>query len=745
MRNKKILTLMLAFAFTSALGVFAACTPNNGFSSESSSGSDPMENVESLTSIPQSQLTVSAEARGVATSSWFMEYGTETLDVLVYVQDATVYKNGGNVFSNDYVELLVSKTQDESEYGMGTISVVVDATGAVVVRNAAQTSDIITDSGVTATVKEFTLNGNAVEGWYANIAIPYEAATISASGKDAAVCVGLLNADSKMSYELQYAEGIETVKDSVKTYIWLSDDNTYAENPYLYKKVDGISLDGKRDNGYGEFMDTVLLDDDRWYTMSATKTENGIVIYTQALFNTSTINLADTEADWGESTNIEFRLNGGDTSYLTLEDLSANVSEYFIKAEKTQDNKYLHTFEFFVQKDLIKDWTSDGQVQLNYAWKSPQEAALIMDDMIYCAYSEWNEPWHSYQRLGGLSSFTFDDGGYIPAPANLFISANGLTTVTPPQTGPVIDGNLTEYGTSTLTKGDEKKSTVNINGKVVNGDLYLALTITHGAWAEYSTKWYENDNLEMKINRELVRVMFFGDQLIIPANVDAGAAVTTTSGDKQITTVELYFAGDADIYEVKLGMAGNGFGGWQSIVWDGSDCAYISSESVTLDGNLNDSVYTQAVKDSAISANANGATVSVTGTKLTYGVLFGVTVTHTKAPDVSVNGETNWWNYMGVELHFNGNNNAYIATCLNARSEDLLLCSYCKTVDNGDGTYTSTFEIYVLYESLGVSATDTLNFSVGGWYENDWAWLWGGNATTPTHTVTENGTTVIAA
>jgi len=93
----------------------------------------------------------------------------------------------------------------------------------------------------------------------------------------------------------------------------------------------------------------------------------------------------------------------------------------------------------------------------------------------------WDTNWHSYQRLGGLSTH------FTAMPANLFISENGLTTSTPDSSVAVIDGELTEYGSSVITgKNDAGTTNVTLQSKAVDGDLYLGFTITHGEWSTYT-------------------------------------------------------------------------------------------------------------------------------------------------------------------------------------------------------------------------------------------------------------------
>ena len=764
MGNKKLLSMCTAIAATCMVGAFAACAPaGSGSSSGSSSSSQntsssvSMENVETIAQIPQSSFTVSAQTQtGTATSYWSIAYGDSALEATVYVEDAKVYKTAASIFGNDNVEIVLSSLSSKKGYTQGTISVIADVLGQTYVTDVVS-GTVIQNSGVTATAKEFTLTGTSIDGWYVKLTIPYDVTTIDAAKMNAAVCIGMSNADSSSDKVIAYNEQFDTDFESVNTYVHVSADNTYVENPYHLK------IDGKRENGYGMFTDTVLLDQDRWYNISALKTEEGVYVYSQGLFNTLVDN-ANPDA-WGASTNVEFKLNGGNTSYVTLEQRKDNVSEFIFTAEE-QDGKYLHTVEFFVESALIDGWAEDKDVQINYAWKTPNEKALLRSDMIYCAYNDWNIDFHSFHRLGGLQSFNFSEAGNIAAPANLFIGENGLTTLTPPENGPVIDGDLSEYTSTPITKGDASKATVSMNGKIQDGDLYVGFTVTHGAWSTYSDSWWNNDNIEMRVNGEIVRV-FFGEngRLILPANVDAGKAVTIEQGGKNVTNVELYFEGNYDFYKVTVGVSGTGFGGWQSILWDNGNCAYVTEEGiyeygngaskqkpvnvsngVVLDGVLDDSAWTADVKNKAMTTTANGADISVIARKADNGLLFGVTVKHSVATNQPIANSTEWWAYMGWELHFNVNNSvSNMFTCRNDTSDNVY--SYCKTVDNGDGTYTSTFEVYIRYTDIGYISPAQVGqgvefdvvFSIGGWIENGFAWLFGGDSDDLTHKVAENG------
>ena len=509
-----------------------------------------------------------------------------------------------------------------------------------------------------------------------------------------------------------------------------------------YPVVDGVKIDGVRDEKYGDFTDTVLLDDNRYYNISALKTESGIFVYTEALFNTSAV-----ESTWASSTDFEFKLNeAGSQNYVALGDKAYGVSNYRMTVEEV-NGKYLHKIEFFTAKDIIYGWEDNQDVQINYAWKSPNEKAITLSAMMDYRYMDWNTDWHSYHTLGGLSTY------HAEMPSNLFISENGLTPLTG-DNGMTVDGDLSEYGALTRTASNDNSS-AKMNAKIVNGDLYIGLSFTHNQWTAYTTvvnDWWKNDNIEIRLNGDENNkqvIMFNNGNILYPSYFTYAVSKTVEEGGKLVTTVELYKK-DVEKLHFRFGMNGTNLG-WLGVVWN-NGFEYVTvngiesvrpttfSNGVTLDGNLNEAVWTSTVKGNAVNKNANGADVTLYGRKLDTGVLLGTVVNHNTAPETPIGNSTDWWAYMGIEYHFNTNGSSFIATCLNARSNELVY-NACNTVTNASGNYayTSTIEVFITYQDLGVKKSDKLNVSFGGWFENGWVWFDNGDANTRTHVITEDG------
>ncbi len=306
-------------------------------------------------------------------------------------------------------------------------------------------------------------------------------------------------------------------------------------------------------------------------------------------------------------------------------------------------------------------------------------------------------------------------------------------------------GNVISASNSTLS--------AKFSGMIKNGNLYMSFELTHGAWSSLQGNWWDNDNIEFKLNNGLsYKVVFYEGVPEYSSNITYGVSKTVEKNGKLVTTVELCVEGVDPEYQLKVGFNGKKFG-WLGALWpEIYNTTLINSNGIVnvgnpidhgnglvLDGVFNESVYTSTVKSNAISATANGASVSIMGTLIEDGVLFGVTVNHTKAPGVSTDGGSDWYKYMNIEFRFNGNaanNGGFISTTRNETSLGML--AYCKSVQTSSG-YTSTFEIFIPFEAIGVSSnTTSLDFTASGWFESGWCWMLN-NSWAASHTVSKNG------
>ena len=157
---------------------------------------------------------------------------------------------------------------------------------------------------------------------------------------------------------------------------------------------------------------------------------------------------------------------------------------------------------------------------------------------------------------------------------------------------------------------------------------------------------------------------------------------------------------------------------------------------LVLDGEFTEQVWTEEVKQNSLTANANGAQITVMGKKCEQGIAIATTIVHKKAISESINGDKNWYNYLNAEVRIN-NGKANIFTARNQMSYNVY--SYSKTEQNADGSYTTCIEVFMYYADLSVTKADVIKIAVGGWFETGFAWLWEGSGNKPSHTLTEMG------
>ena len=261
--------------------------------------------------------------------------------------------------------------------------------------------------------------------------------------------------------------------------------------------IDGITIDGIRDELYGTNIETALLDGDRSYNISAVKTESGVFIYAQGIFNTNANDIMLNA--WSDKTNFEFKLNGGKQSYVNVLKQFGNVTHFAYDVKYLPDTgKYQHTVEIFVDKELISNWSSTEDVQINYAWKTPGENAYIISDVLDDRYKDWNTDWHSYHRLGCLSTY------YVPLQANLFITNNGLVESSVEEIDDItIDGIKEEsYGMNSENVLLDDDRSYNISAVKTDRGVYIYAQGIFNTNVTDSTNqgWANKTNFEFKLN-----------------------------------------------------------------------------------------------------------------------------------------------------------------------------------------------------------------------------------------------------
>ena len=193
------------------------------------------DGTELIASIPDSELTTQAVCAGnTATAHWFAEYMATGLRFTVYVADTTPYIEEGSILLSDYVDITISKVQSVFGYSDGTIALTIDAEGNFVIRNLG-TDQYVDDTGVTVMANYFTLEDKRVDGYKIVATVPYELTEVTAARKNAALCFGFANAVTDGGCEKVFDGTYGTRYDNVITYMALTEDNAFAENPYLAK------------------------------------------------------------------------------------------------------------------------------------------------------------------------------------------------------------------------------------------------------------------------------------------------------------------------------------------------------------------------------------------------------------------------------------------------------------------------------------------------------------------------------
>lgn len=328
-----------------------------------------------------------------------------------------------------------------------------------------------------------------------------------------------------------------------------------------------------------------------------------------------------------------------------------------------------------------------------------------------------------------------------------YTSSNGVT----------LDGEISqgEYADPVI-RANNGSLFAEISGMTRNGDLYLAFTLTHGPWSPLAGNWWENDNIEFKLNNGASYTVVFHEG--VPAysnNITSGVSKTVEVDGKLVTTVELCVENAGAACQLKVGMNGANFG-WLGAIWnDYYNTAFVTNDGIcigqsvqlgnglVLDGVFDETVYTESVQTNVIRTSGNGAEVDIMGTLTDSGVVLGVTVRHTKVPDLPTGGNGDWYTYLNIEFHFGDDaNTQFLITAQNAASQGKMF-AYSQSRQQ-DGGYITTFEIFVPYEAIGGNSDgDGIRFTARGWFETGWCDLLN-TSWDATHLVTAEGLSAIA-
>ena len=294
--------------------------------------------------------------------------------------------------------------------------------------------------------------------------------------------------------------------------------------------------------------------------------------------------------------------------------------------------------------------------------------------------------------------------------------------------------------------------------------MYLAFTIKQKQLAEPTAEWHLNDNIEIKINNRYnpddptQAALYAGrsagfslyDKFIVAMGPVTDYAMIRTEidedGYKYQTVVELFVAMDNPTMatNIQIGCNGNGFGGWQSLIWD-NNYAYVTAngiayasdianlDGVTLDGVADEEFTTLQ----AVNGEWKGDTITLTGKKLQYGVVLYATINHTKSTGEVLQGDGKlWFHYLNVEFRLGANKGAQI--CSSVYNNYTQYCAM-GVATTGEGPYTTTFELYVPYGSMhGTDVASDIEIAMAVVTFDSWGHVFG-NWDATTFRVTDSG------
>lgn len=183
--------------------------------------------------MPTSSLEIDTDStNGMATSYWFTEYRASVFYIKVIVQDGSI-DEGFSMYSSDGIELQIHNSQR----GMGLIdgTLMINATpfGDLNVMEAVDGSyESVSDSMITSNVDYVSFGGTYVEGYQIELEIPYGELGLNDMEKEVVFLPGLYNNQGSMA-NMEYLESFSSDIEKTHTFVYVADDNTYQEHPWL--------------------------------------------------------------------------------------------------------------------------------------------------------------------------------------------------------------------------------------------------------------------------------------------------------------------------------------------------------------------------------------------------------------------------------------------------------------------------------------------------------------------------------
>ena len=536
-----------------------------------------------------------------------------------------------------------------------------------------------------------------------------------------------------------------SAENGVYTYVVKASDTAVAIKATM-SYILSEEIDGVKGNGYGAPI-SFKVEGDRSVSVWAKTDEFGVYLYAEAITNA----VVTDGGEWWQNHNFEFYLNNGVQSFVNSKGAAAGASRAVYNYAQQDNGKYLSTAEVYVNRSLVTGFNSES-VTLNYAFKAPGELARY-EYMINNQFerSDW---WRTSHGTPSRPNLEHVGIGTVGVPECIHITKNGIVHDCERAS---IDGNLSEYaGKNALLGLGNENAKFDFVGYVAEDGVYLGITIYQNALSASTPEWWLNDNLEIKLLGDRAGFSLIDDFIAGCGPVSDYALVRTTgeNGYAYKTVVELFYEHDfstAKQATFQVGVNGNGFAGWQSLMWDGNvpyvnengiewittrggdwygaqlDVAdrFAAGEGLTIDGKADEALY--AGLTSVTYDNVYGAKMVVTGRKLSTGIIVLNTITHNRPiTDVIQGAGDAWWNFLNLEYRMGGNYGTQLATSVFNAYE-----AYCSgathTVDNGDGTYTTTFEMFLPFttEYGGMNYHGDVQVCIGAVVESGFIWVTG--------------------
>ena len=507
------------------------------------------------------------------------------------------------------------------------------------------------------------------------------------------------------------------------------------------------AIDGVKGEGYGDPI-TIKVEGGKSFNVWARSDAYGVYFYFEAVSAT----LSNSADFFWDNNNFEFRLNDAEHGGVNTKGEIYRASKGYYHYEQLESGLYKHVAEVYVNgAKWIPNFNPDNTV-LQYAFKTPGEWSWVEGSI----NNQWNRAdwWrtgHSTPHGGEPIGLGQPNG----LPHCIHITKDGLVHDCERSS---IDGDFSEYEGKNAAIGlGNDNAKFDFVGYVADDGVYLGITIYQNNLGETRNDWWDNDNLEIKILGDRGGFSIIEDFIVGCAPISDYAMVRNYDEalGKWVTKIELFFAYDfssAKHVPLQVGINGNGFQGWQSLIWDDT-VAYITPDGITyawrgagwentqrqvaedmavgagltIDGQANEDLYNGAT--SVTYDNVNGAKVVITGRKLSTGIVAFTTITHTRPATDAIQGDgTAWWCLLNLEYRIGGNYSTQMATSvLNNGDWDQYCASKAVTVQNDDGTYTTTFETFLAFstEYGGMDYDGDVQVCVGGVFETGFAWLAG--------------------